>query len=53
MNDMGRYPEANGAIDAALTAVVMLIISVEGMDGIAEEVRYVITCMGDEGFLRA
>jgi hypothetical protein len=48
VQDCARDPEADGAVDTALTAVVMVIIGVEGVDFIPQKLRLFIACMGNE-----
>src|SRR5262245_60171304 len=42
-----RDTEANGSVDTPLTAMVMCIIGVQGVDCIPQERRRLIACMRD------
>src|ERR1041384_6946187 len=48
-DDRRGYPQPERAVDTALTAMIMLLIGVEGMDLITQEVRFFMTRMRDEG----
>jgi hypothetical protein len=51
VNHYDRYPQANRAVDTALTPLVMLFIGVEGMDFVAQEVGPLFTRMRNECLL--
>lgn len=48
VDDLYRHPQTDAPVDAALAAMIMLIICMQGMDFIAQEVSAPATRMGDE-----
>jgi hypothetical protein len=47
-DDPLRYPQANAAVDAALAAMVVLVIGVKRMNLVTQEVGTPISRMGDD-----
>ena len=51
VNHCDRYSQADRAVDTALTAIVMLLVGVEGVDFIAQEVGAFIAGVRNERLL--